>query len=243
MSTTTRRRRRVRRRALHPRPTSSSTSRAPDEALVRMVAAGLCHTDLGVAERRPALPAARGPRARGRRASSRPSARPSPASQPGDHVVLSFTSCGGCTQLPRRPPGVLRHLAAAEPARRPPRRRHRHDQPRRRAARRPLLRPVLLRRAGVGRRAQPRQGRPGRTAGDRSPRWAAACRPASAPCGTCWSPGPGDTLVVLGAGAVGLSAVMAAALTPATTVIAVDRVGRTAGAGPGAGRHPHRERR
>ena len=37
--------------------------------------------------------------------------------------------------------------------------------PRRRAARRPLLRPVLVRRTGVGRRAQPRQGRPGRTAG------------------------------------------------------------------------------
>ncbi|MDR6975743.1 Zn-dependent alcohol dehydrogenase [Streptomyces sp. 3330] len=34
----------------------------------------------------------------------------------------------------------------------------------------------------------------------------------------------GGTVVVLGAGAVGLSAVMAAALTPATTIIAVDRV-------------------
>lgn len=36
-------------------------------------------------------------------------------------------------------------------------------------------------------------------------------------------PGPGATLVVYGAGAVGLSAVMAARLSPATTVIAVDR--------------------
>jgi aryl-alcohol dehydrogenase len=36
-------------------------------------------------------------------------------------------------------------------------------------------------------------------------------------------PGPGDSLVVYGAGAVGLSAVMAARLSPATTVIAVDR--------------------
>jgi aryl-alcohol dehydrogenase len=36
-------------------------------------------------------------------------------------------------------------------------------------------------------------------------------------------PGPGASLVVYGAGAVGLSAVMAARLSPATTVIAVDR--------------------
>ncbi len=43
---------------------------------------------------------------------------------------------------------------------------------------------------------------------------------------TC-RPAPGDSLVVYGAGAVGLSAVMAAALTPATRIVAVDR-------------HPHR---
>lgn len=45
--------------------------------------------------------------------------------------------------------------------------------------------------------------------------------------GAVWNvlkPGLGDTLVVLGAGAVGLSAVMAAALTPVTRIIAVDRV-------------------
>lgn len=45
--------------------------------------------------------------------------------------------------------------------------------------------------------------------------------------GAVWNvlkPVTGSTIVVLGAGAVGLSAVMAAALTPATTIIAVDRV-------------------
>jgi len=36
-------------------------------------------------------------------------------------------------------------------------------------------------------------------------------------------PGPGDSMVVYGVGAVGLAAVMAAASTPATTIIAVDR--------------------
>jgi aryl-alcohol dehydrogenase len=38
-------------------------------------------------------------------------------------------------------------------------------------------------------------------------------------------PGPGDSLVVYGAGAVGLAAVMAARNTPATTIVAVDRHG------------------
>jgi aryl-alcohol dehydrogenase len=45
--------------------------------------------------------------------------------------------------------------------------------------------------------------------------------------GAVWNvlrPRAGSTLVVLGAGAVGLSAVMAAALTPAARIIAVDRV-------------------
>lgn len=38
-------------------------------------------------------------------------------------------------------------------------------------------------------------------------------------------PGPGDSLVVYGVGAVGLAAVMAARNTPATTIVAVDRHG------------------
>jgi aryl-alcohol dehydrogenase len=45
--------------------------------------------------------------------------------------------------------------------------------------------------------------------------------------GAIWNvlqPHPGDSIVVLGAGAVGLSAVMAARLTPATTIVAVDKV-------------------
>ena len=138
-------------------------------------------------ERRAALPAARGPRPRGRRRRrGRRLRRHLRRARRPRRAVLHLLR--RLPQLPRRAPGVLRHLAAAEPARRPPRRRHQHHQPRRRGPRRPLLRPVLLRRAGPGRRAQPRQGRPGRTAGRPSPRWAAASRPASAPSGTSWSP-------------------------------------------------------
>ena len=46
-------------------------------------------------------------------------------------------------------------------------------------------------------------------------------------CGTVWNllaPRPGTTLTVIGTGAVGLSAVMAAALSPVERIIAVDRV-------------------
>ena len=176
--------------------------------------------------RRPArsrCPACSGTRAP---ASSRRSARAVTRVAPGDHVLLSFTSCGGCAQLPRRPSGVLRHVAAAQPARRRSRRRLATITPGRRAARRPLLRPVVLRRAGRwstsaawSRSTATRRWRHWR-------RWAAVCRPESGRCGTCCKPGPGSTVVVLGAGAVGLSAVMAAALTPATTIIAVDKVPR-----------------
>jgi len=45
--------------------------------------------------------------------------------------------------------------------------------------------------------------------------------------GAVWNvlqPRAGDSIVILGAGPVGLSAVMAAALTPATTIVAMDRV-------------------
>jgi aryl-alcohol dehydrogenase len=45
--------------------------------------------------------------------------------------------------------------------------------------------------------------------------------------GAVWNairPAPGSSIVVFGAGTVGLSSIMAAALTPATTIIAVDMV-------------------
>ena len=64
--------------------------------------------------------------------------------------------------------------------------------------------------------------------------------------GAVWNvlkPGPGSTVVVAGAGAVGLSAVMAAALTPALRIVAVDVVPAPARPGPQARRHPRRRRR
>ena len=61
----------------------------PDEVLVRMVAAGLCHTDLGVASGGSAVPASRRARARGRRCrrGGRLVGDPGQAGRPGAAVV------------------------------------------------------------------------------------------------------------------------------------------------------------
>ena len=68
------------------------------EALVRMVAAGLCHTDLGVASGGLPfpLPGVLGHEGAGVVEAVGPGVT---SVAPGDHVVLSFTSCGGCQQL------------------------------------------------------------------------------------------------------------------------------------------------
>ena len=73
-----------------------------------------------------------------------------------------------------------------------------------------LLRPVELRVARAGLRVQRRGGRRGHRPRRWPRRWAAACRPAPAPCSTCSRPRRDASLVVFGAGGVGLSAVMAA---------------------------------
>src|SRR5690349_19885630 len=66
-----------------------------DEVLVRMVATGLCHTDLGVAGGALPfpLPGVLGHEGAGVVEAVGPDVA---GIEPGDHVVLSFTSCGGC---------------------------------------------------------------------------------------------------------------------------------------------------
>ncbi|MEV6741177.1 alcohol dehydrogenase catalytic domain-containing protein [Streptomyces sp. NPDC051104] len=65
------------------------------EALARMVATGLCHTDLGVASGGLpfSLPGVLGHEGAGVVEAVGPDVT---GVEPGDHVVLSFTSCGGC---------------------------------------------------------------------------------------------------------------------------------------------------
>jgi aryl-alcohol dehydrogenase len=73
-----------------------------DEVLVRIVGAGICHTDLQVRDRRPLpRPAVLGHEGAGvvERIGDRVTTL-----HPGDHVVLSFLSCGTCRNCRRSRP-------------------------------------------------------------------------------------------------------------------------------------------
>ncbi|MFG2127232.1 NAD(P)-dependent alcohol dehydrogenase [Streptomyces sp. NPDC048751] len=195
---------------------------APNEAVVRLVAAGLCHTDLSVAGGGLPFPL---PGVLGHEGAGVVEAVGSAvtAVAPGDHVVLSFTSCGDCRNCDGGHPAYC-------------------------AGWLPLN--LLGGRRADGTATISREGEPlgGHFFGQSSFAERALVDERSlvkvdpdvplesiAPLGcgvqtgvgAVWNvlkPATGDTVVVLGAGAVGLSAVMAAALTPATTIIAVDRV-------------------
>jgi aryl-alcohol dehydrogenase len=195
----------------------------PHEAVVRMVAAGLCHTDLGVAGGGLPFPL---PGVLGHEGAGVVEAVGSAVTgvAPGDHVVLSFTSCGACgncdgghpaycaTWLPLNLIGGHRADGTSTISR--------DEEP---------LGGHFFGQSSFAERA---------LVDDRSLVKVDADVPlesiAPLGCGVqtgvgaVWNvlkPVTGSTIVVLGAGAVGLSAVMAAALTPATTVVAVDRVG------------------
>lgn len=195
----------------------------PGEALVRMVATGLCHTDLGVASGGLPfpLPGVLGHEGAGVVEAVGPNVT---GVAPGDHVVLSFTSCGGCHNCRDGHPAYC-------------------------ATWLPLN--LIGGRRADGTSTISRDGAPlgGHFFGQSSFAERALVDERSlvkvdpdvplesiAPLGcgvqtgvgAVWNvlkPRAGSTLVVLGAGAVGLSAVMAAAMTPAARVIAVDRVG------------------
>ncbi|MGW1215150.1 NAD(P)-dependent alcohol dehydrogenase [Streptomyces sp. NPDC002499] len=194
----------------------------PNEAVVRIVAAGLCHTDLGVASGGLPfpLPGVLGHEGAGVVEAVGPAVT---GVAPGDHVVLSFTSCGGCRNCRGGHPAYC-------------------------ATWLPLN--LIGGRRADGSSTISRDGQPlgGHFFGQSSFAERALVDERSlvkvdpevplesiAPLGcgvqtgvgAVWNvlkPRLGDTVVVLGAGAVGLSAVMAAALTPAGRIIAVDRV-------------------
>jgi len=191
-----------------------------DEVLVRMKAAGLCHTDLGVASGGLPFPL---PGVLGHEGAGVVEAVGTDVTSvgPGDHVVLSFTSCGSCancrdghpaycaTWLPANLIGGARTDGSATISRDgEPLGSHFFGQSSfARAAIvdersvvkvDPALPLELLAPLGCG---------------------------VQTGVGAVWNvlePRPGSTVVVAGAGAVGLSAVMAAALTPALRIVAVD---------------------
>ncbi|WP_030937614.1 NAD(P)-dependent alcohol dehydrogenase [Streptomyces sp. NRRL S-646] len=195
----------------------------PHEAIVRMVATGLCHTDLGVASGGLPfpLPGVLGHEGAGVVEAVGPAVT---GIAPGDHVVLSFTSCGECRNCHGGHPAYCATW---------------------------LPRNLIGGRRADGTSTISRDGTPlgGHFFGQSSFAERALVDERSlvkvdadvplesiAPLGcgvqtgvgAVWNvlkPVTGSTIVVLGAGAVGLSAVMAAALTPATRIVAVDKVG------------------
>lgn len=197
------------------------TEPAVGEILVEIAGCGMCRTDLAV--RRSAgcspLPAVLGHEGAGVVVWT--GGGPDTAIGVGDHVVLSFDSCGHCRNWPRRGPCLLRILRLPQPLRRTQGGRaaaHRRDGgalaprwfgqssfaeyalvPARNAVRvDPALPVELLGPLGCG------------------------FLTGAGAVFNSFGAGPGDTLAVFGAGAVGLAAVMAATAAGALTV-AVDR--------------------
>ncbi|MDF5756901.1 NAD(P)-dependent alcohol dehydrogenase [Spongiactinospora sp. TRM90649] len=197
----------------------------PGEALVKIVAAGVCHTDEITRHGDLPMPF---PGVLGHEGAGEVVAvgEGVTAVRPGDHVVIGWPSCGTCRNCRDGEPRYCARLGEA------------------------LCGGGRLLGPRAGRTALRREdGSPvhshffGQSSfADHALTWADALVvvPKDAPldllgplacgistgAGTVFNtvkPGPGASLVVYGVGAVGLAAVMAARLSPATTVIAVDR--------------------
>jgi aryl-alcohol dehydrogenase len=194
----------------------------PLEVLVDIKAAGLCHTDLSVAGGGLPFPL---PGVLGHEGAGIVAEVGSAVTrvQPGDRVVLSFTSCGACgncrdghpaycdTWLPANLIGGARNDATS-PISRSGESLGGHF----------FGQSSFARMAVVDERSIVKVD----TALPLEQLAPQACGVQTG-AGAVWNavqPKPGSSLVVFGVGAVGLSAIMAAVLTPAVTIIAVDRL-------------------
>ncbi|MBE8518581.1 NAD(P)-dependent alcohol dehydrogenase [Amycolatopsis sp. H6(2020)] len=194
----------------------------PDEVRVRIVATGVCHTDLGVAAGALPFPL---PGVLGHEGAGIVEETGAAVTrvQAGDRVLLSYTSCGGCANCRGGHPAYCETWLPANLL----------------GGQRPDgTTPISRDGTPIGGHFFGQSSFAGHAVADeRSVVKLAADAPLDllAPlgcgimtgAGAVWNvlaPRPGATLLVTGAGAVGLSAVMAAHLTPATRIIAVDRV-------------------
>jgi aryl-alcohol dehydrogenase len=193
-----------------------------DEIRVRIVATGLCHTDLGVAHGALPFPL---PGVLGHEGAGvvEEVGTAVASVRPGDHVLLSFTSCGRCTNCRDGHPAYCDTWLPANliGGRRPD-------------GTSPITRgdqelgghffgqSSFARHAIVDERSAVKVD-PGAPLELLAPLGCGVMTGAGAVWNTL-NPCPGATLVVTGAGAVGLSAVMAARLTPSSRIIVVDRV-------------------
>jgi len=191
-----------------------------DEVLVRIDAVGICHTDVSVAARWPAkrLPMVFGHEGVGTVVAAGPGAR---AAQ-GQQVVLTFASCGGCADCVAGRPAYCDHSTDLN---------MRGDRRDETSALRLDGGPVTGGFFGQSSFATHALSRPANTVvltTDLAPELAAplACSVQTG-VGTvlnALSAGPDDALVVFGAGAVGLSAVMGAKIAGCRSIVAVDPV-------------------
>ena len=189
------------------------------EALVRIVACGVCHTD--DITRHGDLPFPL-PGVLGHEGAGVVEAVGAGVSDvaPGDRVVIGWPFCGECRNCLDGQPRYCLQLGPPSPAAAA-----RTARPRSAAGdgsvAQPLLRPVVVRHPRARARERARAGR--RT----------TCRSSAGPlaCGIATGagailnvlrPGLGASIVVYGVGSVGLAAIMAARLTGATTIVAVD---------------------
>ncbi|QZY47059.1 NAD(P)-dependent alcohol dehydrogenase [Mycolicibacterium austroafricanum] len=192
------------------------------EVLVRVVAAGVCHTDLGVASGALPfpLPGVLGHEGAGIVERVGAAVR---GVTPGDHVLCSFASCGACDSCRDGHPAYCRTwlplnlIGGTRPDGTSPIARGEH-----------ALGGHFFGQSSFARLAVVNE----RSVVKVDP---AAPLELLAPlgcgvqtgAGAVWNvlkPAPGQHILITGAGAVGLSAVMAARLTPAASIIAVDRV-------------------
>lgn len=194
----------------------------PGEVLVRLTATGLCHTDLGVLAGGIPFPTPGiiGHEGAGRVEKVGPGVT---AVSPGDAVLLSFTSCGACdscvsahpaycdTWLPRNLLGGLRPEGSAGVTR--------HGEP---------VASHFFGQSSFGTSAiaDERSLVPVADDADLTVLAPLGCGVLTG-FGSMWNvldPGPADVVAVYGAGAVGLSAIMAAAMREPARIIAIDRV-------------------
>ncbi len=194
----------------------------PDELLVRMVAAGICHTDLSVAQGALPFPM---PAVLGHEGAGVVEAVGASVTRvrPGDQVLLSYTSCGRCASCHDGHPAYCETWVAANLI--GGRRldgsativRGGHDVGGHFFGQSSFARHAIADERGVVKVG------PGAPLDLLAPLGCGVMTGA----GAVWNvlqPRPGSTLLITGAGAVGLSAVMAATMTPATRIIVADRV-------------------
>lgn len=192
----------------------------PDEIVIRVVASGLCHSDLSVRSGATPFPL---PAVLGHEGVGVVEAVGAHVGDlaPGDRVVTSFTSCGDCTNCRRGRPVYCRHwlhlnllggsrLDGSAAIKRASGEIHGHFFGQSSFATHALV-----------------QARAAVKVPDDVDLTSLAPLGCSVQTGTgailnVARPEPGSSVVVYGAGGVGLAAVMAAALTPAVRIVAVD---------------------